>query len=106
MLSILVMYLFVFSLTYVTYIVVSMSDSRIFTRTFMRKVQNQMVSKKAIFLLSIAHAFYVTLLIVCVMMASTSFGWAFISTVIFYFGIKYSRRAFNKVIRHEVERQV
>ena len=34
MLSILIMYILVFGLTYLTYIVVSLSDSRIFTETF------------------------------------------------------------------------
>lgn len=105
MLAILIMYIFVFVLTYLTYIVVSMSDSRLFTKTPLRRIQNKMVSKKAVFLLSVAHAFYVTLFIMCMMMGSTSFGWAFISTVVFYFGIKYSRRAFNKVIKKELKEQ-
>lgn len=106
MLSILVMYILVFGLTYLTYIVVSLSDSRIFTETFMKHVKNKMLNKKAILLLSVAHAFYITLFMVCVMIASTSFGWAFISTIVFYFGIKYSRRAFNNIIDKVIEEQV
>lgn len=105
MLAILIMYIFVFVLTHLTYIVISMSDSRLFTKTPLRRIQNKMVSKKAVFLLSVAHAFYVTLFMMCMMMGSTSFDWAFISTVVLYFGIKYSRRAFNKVIERELKEQ-
>lgn len=102
MLSIIIMYLMVLFLTQITYIVLSMSDEI----KPMRKIQEKMVSKKATFLLAVAHAFYVTLFMVCVMMASTSFGWTVISTAIFYFGFKYNRRAFNKIIDKEVKEQV